>query len=91
MNKPTPACYVSPESFPLTYGADHVYLVEEEGFDGCTMPLYSQEAIDNLLLWQNNAAAVMARFISLSDHPNSFEWGKAAFDAAMLISTGVHK
>ncbi len=41
---------------------------------------------DALKEWQNEAAAVMAQFISLSSRPDEQEWGKVALEATQLLN-----
>lgn len=42
--------------------------------------------LDKATTWQNEAAAVMARFINLSNHPDSKEWSETAGDAIRLLN-----
>ena len=45
-----------------------------------------QAELDRLKVWQNDAAAVMARFINLSDHPDSEAWAETAIEATRLLN-----
>lgn len=40
--------YVTPNSFPPNKGAERIYVVDEEGFDGCTVALYIKEKQDEI-------------------------------------------
>ena len=41
---------------------------------------------DSLAHWQNCAAAVLARFLSLGSHPDEQEWGLVALEATRLLN-----
>lgn len=49
----------------------------------CTV-IETQE-VAALKKWQNEASAVMARFINLSDRPDSDAWGETAIEASRLL------
>ena len=45
-----------------------------------------QIELDRMKMWQNDAAVVMARFINLSDHPDSEAWAETAIEATRLLN-----
>ena len=39
--------WTDPTSIPLAKGADYLYVVDEEGVDGCTLPIYAKNACES--------------------------------------------
>ena len=36
--------WINPSALPIAKGSDELYIVDEDGADGCTLPVYAQSA-----------------------------------------------
>lgn len=80
---------IAPVAWRRTDTARTVITENEETMRGWELDGLFFEALvpkDIADVWQNEAAAVMARFINLSDHPDSDAWGETAIVATRLLN-----